>query len=65
MARDNVVPVRLDDDTDAFIAKLAAEDRRPKAQYIALLIEDFVNEHGFLDWKKSQAEERITRRRAV
>jgi len=63
MARDNVNPVRLDDDLDAFMAYKAAGDRRPKLQFMALVIEDYAIEHGYLDWKQKQAEERLNRYR--
>jgi hypothetical protein len=50
MARDITTSVRTEEMLDKFITHLAKNDRRQKASLMAIVIEDFAIEHGYLEW---------------
>jgi hypothetical protein len=59
MARDITTSVRTEEMLDKFISNMAKNDRRPKAALMAIVIEDFAIEHGYLEWLEDQMPDSI------
>ena len=49
MAKDEVLPVRIDPELKAFFLKVAEMEDRPASQIVRELIRDYVKNHAQLD----------------
>ena len=52
MARNNPTIVRLEDKKDQFFKLCAKKDRRPPGTLAYLIMDEWLEEHGYSEWLK-------------